>query len=63
MAVWGLGARKQVPVIDITSPFLRRKDYRDYLCSDGIHPNEEGHLLIADAICDYVSANKIPIHG
>ena len=49
---------KGVPVIDITSPFLVRKDYRDYLCSDGIHPNEEGHRIIADAICDYVNTNK-----
>lgn len=59
MAVWKLGAYKRVPVIDITSPFLSRKDYRDYLCSDGIHPNEEGHRIIADAICDYVETNKI----
>lgn len=58
MAVWGLGAEKRIPVIDITSPFLKRKDYRDYLCSDGIHPNEDGHMLIADAICDYVNTQK-----
>jgi hypothetical protein len=58
MAVWKLGAAKGVPVIDITSPFLVRKDYRDYLCSDGIHPNEEGHRIIADAICDFVNTNK-----
>lgn len=55
MAVWGLGSQCGVPVIDITSPFLLRKDYRDYLCDDGIHPNEEGHRIIADAICDYAS--------
>lgn len=59
MAVWSLGARKRIPVIDITSPFLKRKDYRDYLCSDGIHPNEKGHRLIADAICDYVDSNRL----
>jgi len=58
MAVWKLGAHKKVPVIDITSPFLSRKDYRDFLCSDGIHPNEDGHRIIADAICDYVETNK-----
>lgn len=58
MAVWKLGAAKHVPVIDITSPFLLRKDYRDYLCRDGIHPNEDGHRIIADAICDYVTNNK-----
>lgn len=59
MAVWRLGADKHIPVIDITTPFLKRKDYRDYLCSDGIHPNEDGHRLIADAICDYVNSRKV----
>lgn len=57
MAVCSLAALKRVPVIDITTPFLLQKNYRDYLCSDGIHPNEKGHALIADTICksEYLS--------
>ncbi len=38
------------PMIDIRSAFLIRKDYSDYLCEDGIHPNEKGHLLIREAM-------------
>ena len=39
-----------VPIIDITTPFLETVNYSDYLCVDGIHPNEKGHALIADAV-------------
>jgi len=59
MAVCSLGALKRVPVIDITTPFLLQKNYRDYLCSDGIHPNEKGHALIADTICRSEYINMI----
>ncbi len=54
MEVFRLGARKKVPVIDITSVFLERKDFPEYICDDGIHPNERGHGLIEDAIMEYV---------
>lgn len=46
-----LASLYQIPVIDIRSAFLERKNYSDYLCEDGIHPNEKGHELIAQAIC------------
>ena len=39
-----------VPWIDITSAFLTSRNYRDYLCADGLHPNELGQKLIADAV-------------
>lgn len=46
-----LASLYQIPMIDIRSAFLERKNYSDYLCEDGIHPNEKGHELIAQAIC------------
>ena len=49
----------QVPVIDITSIFLEKKNYSRYLCEDGIHPNEEGHKLIARAIEEHVIRKNI----
>ena len=49
----------QVPVIDITSIFLEKKNYSRYLCEDGIHPNEEGHKLIAKAIEEHVRRKNI----
>lgn len=44
-----------IPIVDITTPFLETVNYSDYLCNDGIHPNERGHALIADAL-----ASKAP---
>ena len=51
--IFKLAIAMNVPVVDITSAFLYRKDFRDYLCEDGIHPNKKGHKLIADAVCDH----------
>jgi lysophospholipase L1-like esterase len=43
--------------IDIRSAFLKTKDYRQYLCKDGIHPNKQGHMLIADKILEYIKGD------
>lgn len=45
-----------VPILDITTPFLEVGNCSDYLCDDGIHPNEKGHALIADALLNYAPA-------
>ncbi len=58
MEIFRLGALKKVPVIDITSVFLERKNFSDYICEDGIHPNEHGHALIESAIIDYLGNYK-----
>lgn len=41
---------EHIPLIDIRSPFLALDNYSSCLCDDGIHPNEEGHRLIARTI-------------
>lgn len=43
--------------IDVRSAFLKEVDYSKFICIDGIHPNEEGHKLIADTIMEYVKLN------
>lgn len=35
--------------LDLRSAFLDKHGYGELLCADGIHPNEAGHALIADA--------------
>jgi acyl-CoA thioesterase I len=40
--------------IDIRSAFLKTPDFRQFLCLDGIHPNNQGHRLIADKIMEYI---------
>ena len=55
LEVFKLSSRLGVPLLDITTPFLSQKDFREYYCADGIHPNARGHHLIADAICDQIA--------
>ncbi len=43
------------PYIDVRSPFLLKRDYYNYLCEDGIHPNEEGYNIMKQTIMDYAS--------
>ena len=57
LEIFRLGSRLRVPVLDITTPFLVDSDYTRYLCSDGIHPNQAGHYLIADTLKRYAQAS------
>ena len=41
-------------MINVRHAFLNTPDYREYICEDGIHPNEEGQKLIFDAAMDFV---------
>ena len=50
LAIYQIGALTATKVIDISSCFLSHANFYDYICSDGIHPNEQGHCLIADAL-------------
>lgn len=45
-----LADAEKIPLIDIRSVFLNKKNFSNYLCTDGIHPNEKGHRLISRAI-------------
>ncbi|MBQ9548589.1 MAG: SGNH/GDSL hydrolase family protein [Bacteroidales bacterium] len=51
LEVLKIAAALRVRVADITGAFLARRSYSDLLCADGIHPNEQGHRLIADTLC------------
>ena len=59
LEVFKLAILKRVPVIDITSAFLGRRDYGDFMCADGIHPNERGHALIADSIVEHCNRKGV----
>ena len=37
-------------LVDLRSSFLKLRDYSDYLCIDGIHPNEKGYELVNSVI-------------
>jgi len=43
-------------LIDVRSAFLQRRDYASLICDDGIHPNREGHLLIASSFAEFLES-------
>ncbi len=50
-ALFEISRLLQVPIIDITTPFDKHQGtMRTLYCADGIHPNAEGHKLIAASI-------------
>lgn len=57
--VFKLAINNNISIIDITSKFLEHKDYSIFLCEDGIHPNEEGHKLISEAIQEHIKRKNI----
>lgn len=50
MTAFKIANQENVRIIDITSDFLADRNYSEYLCEDGIHPNELGQARIADMI-------------
>ena len=56
-----MAINKDIPIIDITPKFLEIKNYSNLLCDDGIHPNEKGHKIIAEAIREHIE--KIELIG
>lgn len=50
--VFGLAQSENVKILDIRKDFLEHKTIQDYICSDGMHPNEKGHNLIGNALLD-----------
>ena len=50
LATMRVAQRTGVQWIDVTSELLKDHNYRAYLCDDGIHPNERGQRMIAEAV-------------
>ena len=57
--IYKIASELDVSVIDITTPFLMRKNCAEYFCDDGIHPNDMGHKVIANAINRHVTDKLI----
>jgi len=46
--VYRIAKEMDVPLVDVRTSFLERDRLGDYLCMDGIHPNEKGQALIQE---------------
>lgn len=53
-AILSIAHQEKCNLLDIRSAFLQTPDYRDYICIDGIHPNEAGQTLMSDYILSYI---------
>ena len=50
LATMRVAQRTGAQWIDVTSGLLKDHNFRAYLCDDGIHPNERGQRMIAEAV-------------
>lgn len=49
-AVHQVAQTTSTPLFDLRDAFLARNNMTEYYCVDGMHPNDKGQALIADAI-------------
>lgn len=56
-AVLRVAEETKTRLIDIRSAFLEKEDYTTLICRDGIHPNKDGHKVIAEKILRYIQSN------
>lgn len=54
LEIFKIGALRGVRVLDISSAFLHDPHMCRLMCVDGMHPNEQGHRLIASTIMSEV---------
>jgi lysophospholipase L1-like esterase len=56
-AVLSVAQETNTKWIDVRGAFLQTPDYTKLICKDGIHPNSDGHRIIADKILEFVQSN------
>ena len=57
IAVRSVSEKEKCPLVDARSWMLNQLEYPSLMCDDGMHPNEAGHAVLADAIdahCRYI---------
>lgn len=55
LGIMKVAAETESPIVDVRSEFLIQKNYENFLCADGIHPNERGQALIADTFVSFAT--------
>jgi acyl-CoA thioesterase-1 len=59
LAIMDVAKNLNCDLIDIRQPFLLKRDYINYLCTDGIHPNVKGYELIKKAVVDFTKSKLL----
>lgn len=58
LSISRIAEETKTPLIDVREVFLEQNDYKEFLCKDGVHPNEKGYELIdrafEQAFCDHL---------
>jgi lysophospholipase L1-like esterase len=49
-----IAKERDIACIDVRRAFLKRKEFNEFICSDGIHPNRAGHRLIFEEVIHYI---------
>lgn len=55
LALMDIANRQKCDLIDIRTPIILEENTDDFICEDGIHPNEKAHKLIAGAFINYLN--------
>ncbi|AWW26931.1 SGNH/GDSL hydrolase family protein [Acetobacterium carbinolicum] len=58
-----LAKKLSIPLIDIRSAFLSKRQYKDFLCEDGVHPNKSGYKLIYETVIKAILDQKMIPNG
>ncbi len=56
-AILDVAEKTKTRLIDIRTAFLKSADYTTLICRDGMHPNKEGHKIIAEKILEYIKTD------
>ncbi|MEG1776005.1 MAG: SGNH/GDSL hydrolase family protein [Clostridia bacterium] len=57
-AMRAVAAAAYCKLLDLRDVFLAQPNYEQLMCVDGIHPNDEGHRVIADAVLQAAAADR-----
>lgn len=60
-AVRNVARATSTTLLDLRDMLLAQPDYADLMCLDGIHPNDEGHKRLSDAVLQIVRNKLNPL--
>ncbi len=58
LALMDIANKQKCDLIDIRTPIILEENTDDFICEDGIHPNEKAHKLMAHTFMNYLN-NKM----